>query len=189
MLRGSPRCGHLCQYLTFLQPRLDGHRHLAEGGRRALHLQRLAVLQPALGCREEQPEGVGPAIVVHIPVLHQQIAKHPEEERISCAVRREIHLPTELVQRFRVCPLRTDEGIAGESLRELAVEADQGPVNFVALQELQNVAKSIQIVYVLLHHPEGRGRVRAHHAHHQAALLLEIVQNPLGGFRVVLENA
>ena len=64
------------------------HRNLPEGGGGALDPERLAVLQPAARGAEEQAQGIGPPVVVEVPVLDEEVAERGEEVAAAGAVGR-----------------------------------------------------------------------------------------------------
>ena len=64
------------------------HRNLPEGGGGALDPERLAVLEPAARGAEEQAQGIGPPVVVEVPVLDEEVAERGEEVAAAGAVGR-----------------------------------------------------------------------------------------------------
>ena len=63
------------RHLLVFQIGLDAKRHLAGLRRRLLDDDLLAVFQPAPRRCEAQPQRIGPAVIIRIVILHQQIAE------------------------------------------------------------------------------------------------------------------
>ena len=165
-------------HLSGAQPRLGPERDLPERRRGALDLEHGAVAQPAARGAEEEAERLGPAVVVEVPVLHEQVAQRRQEHRVAGAVGRQVEraAPAVAVQEAR--PLAADEGPPGHALGELAVEPDQRVVAVVAAQQREHVAQAVEDVDARLVVELALVRRAADHPHREPAVLPQVVDHP-----------
>jgi hypothetical protein len=85
--------------------------------------------------------------------------------------------------------LAAEERVAGHALGEVAVEADEGAVAFVALQELELVAQTVENIDAGLFSEFTLVRHAADHAHGETAVSARILDHPIFAFRAGAENA
>src|SRR5262245_4530389 len=86
-------------------------------------------------------------------------------------------------------PLAADERVASHALGEVAVEADNGAVAFVALQKLELVAQAVENVDAGLLSEFPLVRHAADHPHGETAVSARILDHPSFAFRAGPENA
>src|SRR3954470_13362373 len=70
------------------------------------------------------------------------------------------------------------EGVAGETLGEHAVEADQRALRVIPAKRVQGVSGAVKRIDSVGTRPEGITTAGAQHAHAQTTMLFLIVRNP-----------
>src|SRR5438105_626892 len=98
LLRNARREIDFGRHLAALQMRFEREGYIAEPRQRALDDNSLPVIQPSARRREGQPQRIGAAVVVHVPILHEQIAKLNQKTRIGSAVRWKSDLATVAIE-------------------------------------------------------------------------------------------
>ncbi|OQB97441.1 MAG: hypothetical protein BWX80_04125 [Candidatus Hydrogenedentes bacterium ADurb.Bin101] len=111
----------------------------------------------------------------------------PEKEGISRRTGRQVHGSAVLVQRVQARALAADKGIAGEALRQFAVEADQRPVGIPVFEQMEGVPEGVVVIEASFIGEESRVLVETQHAHANTAPLVQSIQHPGILFRLGIE--